>query len=87
MLHDVTSRTQKARQTEPAAQTIESLVCYIQCRSFGRVHRLEVEQHDDRLVIYGRTCTYYAKQLVQHAAQEVANGLLVDNRIEVSRRG
>jgi osmotically-inducible protein OsmY len=58
---------------------------YVERRCFGRVHRLQMELHDGRLVLYGRTTTYYTKQLAQQAALEVANGSEVENRIEVVR--
>ena len=89
MLQTVISRPQRVRTTEAAAPCMnpmpDSLVRYIERCCFGRVHRLEVERHDSRLVLYGRTSTYYAKQLVQHAALEVAAGFEVENQIEVVR--
>ena len=66
--------------------SVQSIVQFIERRCFGRVHRLEIEQHDGRVVLYGRTSTYHAKQLVQHAAQEAITGVEVENRIEVEGR-
>ena len=39
-------------------------------RTWGRVHGLQVEVLSDRLVVHGRTSTYYAKQLALEGAME-----------------
>ena len=90
MLHERNYRSEPVCQIEPLPRTsepaTESIVRFVLCRCFGRVHRLEIERHDGRLVLYGRTSTYHAKQLVQHAAQEAVNDLEVENRIEVGAK-
>lgn len=91
MLQGGITQSHRVRPSEPAVpskkSTRESLVRFIEGRCFGRVHGLEVELCDGRLILYGRTGTYYAKQLVQHAALEAGDGLDIDNRIEVLGRG
>ena len=43
---------------------------HINLRTHGRVHGLQVEENGGKLVISGRTGTYYAKQLALQAALE-----------------
>lgn len=52
-------------------------------RACGRVRGLQVRVLEGQVVITGRTSTYYAKQLVTHAALENADQLSVMNEIEV----
>ncbi len=55
----------------------------VRLRTSGRIRELEVRVADGQLVIRGRTSTYYAKQLVTHAALENAEELSVMNEVEV----
>lgn len=52
-------------------------------RTSGRIRGLEVRVTDGQVVIRGRTSTYYAKQLVSHAAMDTAEQLCVMNEVEV----
>jgi hypothetical protein len=54
-------------------------------KTHGRVHRLIVELCDQLVVLHGRTKTYYAKQLAQHAALELLGNRVLVNSIEVGR--
>jgi len=49
----------------------------------GRVSNLQVILHDAGVVLRGRASTYYAKQLAQHAAMELAGLNVLANDIEV----
>jgi hypothetical protein len=49
----------------------------------NRVRDLRVILLADGLILQGRTATYHAKQLAQHAAMELANMPIVANEIEV----
>ena len=49
----------------------------------SRVRDLRVILLPDGLILQGRTSTYHAKQLAQHAVMEVANLPIVANDIEV----
>ena len=40
-------------------------------RTWGRIHALRVERIGERLIIHGRTSSYYVKQLALLAALEV----------------
>ena len=50
-----------------------------------QVRDLKVVQHDDaRVVVQGKANSYYVKQLVTHAIQELLPSVTVDNTIHVS---
>ncbi len=49
----------------------------------NRVRDLRVIFLADGLILQGRTATYHAKQLAQHAAMELAGMHIVANEIEV----
>ena len=55
----------------------------VRSRTSGRVRELQVRVQQGQVVITGRTSTYYAKQLVTHAALENADDLYVMNEVEV----
>lgn len=50
----------------------------------NRVRNLRLVRLPDGLVIRGRTTTYHAKQLAQHAAMELADLPILANEIEVN---
>ena len=50
----------------------------------NRVRDLRVLRQGGGLVIQGRSTTYYAKQLAQHAAMELDNEPILANDIEVT---
>jgi hypothetical protein len=53
-------------------------------RTGGRIRELRVHLSGDRLVITGRTSTYYSKQLATHAAIDAAaTEFPVQNEVEV----
>ncbi len=56
----------------------------IQARTHGQVRKLRVELADRQVVISGRARTYYAKQLAQHGAMDLADDRTIVNQIEVS---
>ena len=45
---------------------------------------LDVEELEGRVVVRGRVRSYYAKQLVTHAALPAAGGLRVENDVRVN---
>jgi hypothetical protein len=55
----------------------------LQQRWGRQVRHLRVELEDGGLVLHGWAATYYAKQLAQHAAAEVAGLPVHTNAIEV----
>ena len=50
----------------------------------GRLRSFELAVRDDGLILRGRTTTYYAKQLAQHAIMVATDIRIVANDIEVS---
>lgn len=49
----------------------------------SRIRDLRVDVLPAGLILHGRTGTYHAKQLAQHAAMEVTGKQIVANEIEV----
>lgn len=68
---------------EPHHQVAERVEQEVRSRTSGRIRGLQVRVYDGQVVITGRTSTYYAKQLVTHAALETAEQLCVMNEVEV----
>ena len=50
------------------AQTIERRIVQ---RAWGRIHRLEVEVIDDRVIVRGCTSTYHSKQLALEGVLDI----------------
>lgn len=61
----------------------DNLATLIVRRLGNRVRNLRVLRQGGGLVIQGRTSTYYAKQLAQHAAMELDKEPILANDIEV----
>ena len=55
----------------------------VRCRTGGRIRDLRVDVTDLNVVISGVASTYYAKQLVTHAALDEIPGRMLTNAIEV----
>ncbi len=65
------------------ARSEEQVESALHNRLGGRVSNLQVIFHDAGVVLRGRAATYYAKQLAQHAAMELAGLNVLANDIEV----
>lgn len=63
---------------------LECLETHLQAKLGGRVLNLHVVRAEAGLVLHGRTHTYYAKQLAQHAVMEASDLPILANEIEVS---
>ncbi|MBM4073529.1 MAG: hypothetical protein FJ271_32100 [Planctomycetes bacterium] len=61
----------------------EQLESLMQRRLGNRIRGLRIQLQPRGVVIQGRTSTYHAKQLAQHAAMELANMPILANDIEV----
>ena len=70
-----------AQDTSSEEET--QLEMHIQARLGGRVRGLRVVRRDSGFVLQGRTRSYYAKQLVVHAAMKATNLPILVNEIEV----
>ena len=51
--------------------------------TFHDIRSLQVEQVDDRLVLYGNVSCYYHKQQAQEVIRAVAKDLVVENQVAV----
>ena len=71
---------QTLAQAEALAASIEKAV---QQETSGAVANLAVIVRGDRIWLHGSCCSYYCKQLAQHAAMAVPAGLNLTNCIEV----
>jgi hypothetical protein len=69
--------------TPPIHTEDENLAGLISRRLGNRIRNLRVLRQGGGLVIQGRTTTYYAKQLAQHAAMELDAEPILANDIEV----
>jgi len=69
----------------PLIETTPQLEQMIRSRLAGRVHDLRVSRAGERLVIEGRSRTFYVKQLAQQAALEIAPEESWLNEIRVER--
>ncbi len=61
----------------------ERLESLLQRRLGNRIRGLRIQVQSHGLILQGRTNTYHAKQLAQHAAMELANLPILANDIEV----
>jgi len=52
-------------------------------RTDGKIQALQVKVHGDEIWIRGKCSSFYAKQLAQHAAMDVAMGATLHNEIVV----
>ena len=55
----------------------------IRSRLSGRIRGLQVLRENNGLILRGRTPTYYAKQLAQHAVMAATDLPILANEIEV----
>ena len=76
----MTSHGIAARVSAP----VEHLQSQVQRRLGSRIRGLQVIVRQDGLILQGRTTTYHAKQLAQHAAMELAALPILANNIEVA---
>jgi uncharacterized protein YcaQ len=68
---------------EPICTREEHLESLIERRLGNQVRDLRVVARPTGLILQGRTATYHAKQLAQHAAMDLATVPILSNEIEV----
>ncbi len=87
LLDESPAATSVANDTALPVAIDETLVARIErivrCRTGGRIRDLRVDVSDEFVVISGIATTYYAKQLVTHAALDEIPGRALTNAIEV----
>jgi len=74
---------EQAQEPEGDRKT-EEIEAQVLARLNGRVQELRLLVHDSGIILQGRTRTYYAKQLAQHAVMEATDLLILANEIEVA---
>ena len=72
-----------SRMVAPREAEIARLEILVRSRLGGQVHFLQIQADSDGLVLRGRTRTYYAKQLAQHAVMAASDLPIRVNAIEV----
>jgi hypothetical protein len=87
LLEESSAATSVAKSEATRVAVDEALVSRIErivrCRTGGRIRDLRVDVSEDYVVISGVATTYYAKQLVTHAALDEIPGRMLTNAIEV----
>lgn len=68
---------------EISTTLLDRIERFVHSRTSGMVRDLQVEALDGRVVISGRSSTYYVKQLVTHGAQAAAEGIDLRNDVQV----
>jgi hypothetical protein len=68
---------------EPALTSVEVVERQMQRRLGSRVRDLRLIVRQDGMILQGRALSFYAKQLAQHAAMELAALPIVANNIQV----
>jgi hypothetical protein len=68
---------------EPIQVPEEHLEMMLQRRLGNRIRDLRILVLPNGMILKGRTATYHAKQLAQHAAMELANLPIIANDIVV----
>ena len=63
---------------------LDGLAELVRRRLAGRVRDLRLVLRENGIVLQGRACSYYGKQLAQHEVLRVANAAQLVNEIEVS---
>ena len=87
LLEESSVATSVAKSEAMRVAVDEALVTRIErivrCRTGGRIRDLRVDVSEEYVVISGVATTYYAKQLVTHAALDEIPGRMLTNAIEV----
>ena len=63
---------------------LDGLAELIRRRLAGRIWNLRLVLRENGIVLQGRACSYYGKQLAQHEVLRVVNAARLVNEIEVS---
>jgi hypothetical protein len=63
---------------------LDGLAEIVRRRLAGRIRDLRLVLRENGIVLQGRACSYYGKQLAQHEVLRVVNAARLVNEIEVS---
>lgn len=78
------SKPPSAAMDESLTDEFARIVRQVQSELGNRVLDFEVVVEADGLILRGRTTTYHAKQLAQHAVMRLARCRVIANEIDVS---
>ena len=78
------SRTEQNAFAPDRTQELE-LTSRIESQTFRQVQDLRVRFDANRIVLDGRSASYYVKQLATHAVLNLMPGAAIENRIDVTR--
>jgi hypothetical protein len=79
----VTEIPDETRSEPTPRDALQELKGQVERRLGGRIRNLQIVAQGLGLVLRGRTCTYYAKQLTQHAVMELTEFPILANEIDV----
>jgi hypothetical protein len=65
------------------SELLQELVRLVLVRTSRRVRDLTIEMSPERIVLRGRTSSYYVKQLAQHGVREMLPYIYLENTIDV----
>jgi hypothetical protein len=71
------------RNLLPSPLNDAELTGRIHAKTFHQVRELNIVRDAGRIIVVGRTPSYYIKQLATHAALELFPGQEIDNSIDV----
>jgi hypothetical protein len=65
------------------SELLQELLRLVLVRTSRRVRDLTIEMSPERIVLRGRTSSYYVKQLAQHGVREMLPHVYLENTIDV----
>ena len=68
---------------QDSSQALSQLEHQIRSRTGRRVRDLAIEMRPERIILRGRTTTYYVKQLAQHGVRDLFPQICLENVIAV----
>jgi hypothetical protein len=68
---------------EGAQELLHELERLVLVRTSRRIRDLSIEVSSERIVLRGRTTSYYVKQLAQHGVRELLPHVCLENTIDV----
>jgi hypothetical protein len=67
----------------PGAELRQTIERQIAQRTWGRIHRLALEDRENRLIVHGYTCSYYVKQLAIQAILDVVGAEAKEVQVDI----
>jgi hypothetical protein len=68
---------------QDSSQVLSQLEHQIRSRTGRRLRDLSIEMRPERIILRGRTTTYYVKQLAQHGVRDIFPQICLENVIDV----